>query len=126
MLRPLRVIKNVSLKLVIDATFVSMPAIMTVCGMGLLCFLVLGVLGMQLLKDVLLVHVLQAGTPGHQGLVRSSRWGVAKRAFHFDNIGQAIISIFILSTGDSWQDLMWEGVDSVGGGEGAGVQQQEG
>ena len=75
-------IKNVlSLKLVIDATFVSMPAIMTVCGMGLLCFLVLGVLGMQLFKGRFTRARTQAGTPGAPRLVRSSRWGVAKRAF---------------------------------------------
>ncbi|ACO64315.1 voltage-gated ion channel superfamily [Micromonas commoda] len=115
-LRPLRVIKNVpSLKLVIDATFVSMPAIITVCAMGLLCFLVLGVLGMQLFKGTFYSCTHPGGNPGGTKDSCEALGGEWRNApFHFDNIGQAIISIFILSTGDNWQDLMWEGVDSVG------------
>ena len=50
-LRPLRVIKNVpSLKLVIDATLVSLPSILIVCALGAATFLILGVLGMALFR----------------------------------------------------------------------------
>ena len=50
-LRPLRVIKNIpSLKLVIDATFVSLPSIMTVCCMGVVAFIILDVLIVSLFK----------------------------------------------------------------------------
>ena len=115
-LRPLRVIKNVpSLKLVIDATFVSMPAIMTVCAAGLLAFLVLGVLGMQLFKGTFYSCTHPDGNPGGTKDSCEAIGGEWRNApFHFDNIGQAIVSIFIMSTGDNWQDLMWYGVDSVG------------
>ena len=34
--------------------------------------------------------------------------------FNFDNIGQAIITIFIISTGDNWQDIMYVAMDSTG------------
>ena len=31
-----------------------------------------------------------------------------------DNIGQAIVTIFIISTGDNWQDIMYVAMDSTG------------
>ena len=92
-LRPLRVIKNVpSLKLVIDATFVSMPAIMTVCGMGLLCFLVLG-------------GTCSSRTPsrhtGGPGTRLVAALGESETRAPLRQHRSSYISIFILSTGDN-------------------------
>ena len=33
---------------------------------------------------------------------------------HFNNIGQSTVAIFIMSTGDNWQDIMWFGTDVAG------------
>ena len=127
-LRPLRVIKNVpSLKLVIDATFVSMPAIMTVCAMGLLCFLVLGVLGMQLFKGTFYSCTHPGGNPGGTKDSCEALGGEWRNApFHFDNIGQAYhLHLHLVHR----RQLAGPHVGGRGlsrGGEGAGVQQQEG
>ena len=33
--------------------------------------------------------------------------------YNFDNIGQALVVVFITSTADNWQDTMYTGIDSV-------------
>ena len=33
---------------------------------------------------------------------------------HFDNIGQAVVAVFVISTGDNWQDIMYRGLDATG------------
>ena len=113
-LRPLRVIKNIpSLKLVIDATFVSLPSIMTVCCMGVVAFIILGVLGMSLFKG----QFYSCSLPNQGGdkascLALGGEWENAP--VHFNNIGQSTVAIFIMSTGDNWQDIMWFGTDVAG------------
>ena len=37
--------------------------------------------------------------------------------FNFDNFGEAMMSVFIISTGDNWQDIMYAAMDSVGVGK---------
>jgi hypothetical protein len=113
-LRPLRVIKNIpSLKLVIDATFVSLPSIMTVCCMGVVTFIILGVLGMSLFKG----QFYSCSLPNEGGdkascLALGGEW--ENPPVHFNNIGQSTVAIFMMSTGDNWQDIMWFGTDIAG------------
>ena len=113
-LRPLRVIKNIpSLKLVIDATFVSLPSILTVCAMGFMTFLILGVLGMNLFKGQFYrCSVPNVGGTRATCLENGGEWENAP--IHFNNIGQSAVAIFIMSTGDDWQDIMWYGTDIAG------------
>jgi hypothetical protein len=116
-LRPLRMIKTIpSLKLVIDATLVSLPSVLTVCALGLIIMVIAGVLGMNLfggmfwscsLGDVGDFSGTKAGC-----LAAGGEWQNAP--FNFDNIGQASVSVFVMSTGDNWQDLMWQGTDATG------------
>ena len=37
----------------------------------------------------------------------------ANTEYNFDNIGQALVVVFITSTADNWQDTMYTGIDSV-------------
>ena len=113
-LRPLRVIKNVpSLKLVIDATLVSLPSILTVCALGLVTFLILGVLGMALFRGAFReCTVPNAG--GDAASCAALGGEFVNAPLHFDNIGQAVVAVFVISTGDNWQDIMYLGVDSAG------------
>ena len=37
----------------------------------------------------------------------------ANNEYHFDNIGQALVVVFITSTADNWQDVMYTGIDAV-------------
>mmetsp|Transcript_3956 Transcript_3956/g.17496 ORF Transcript_3956/g.17496 Transcript_3956/m.17496 type:complete len:223 (+) Transcript_3956:2833-3501(+) len=76
--------------------------------------------------DVLLVHVPRREPRGHQGLVRSSRWGVAKRAFPLRQHRSSYhLHLHLIHR----RQLAGPHVGGRGlsrGGEGAGVQQQEG
>ena len=36
--------------------------------------------------------------------------------FNFDNFAEAMVSVFVISTGDNWQDIMYVAMDSVGDG----------
>lgn len=113
-LRPLRVIKNVpSLKLVIDATLVSLPSILTVCALGAVCFIILGVLGMAFFRGGFRsCSVFNDG--GDIATCAAAGGEFINAPLHFDNIGQAIVSVFVMSTGDNWQDIMYLGMDSRG------------
>ena len=113
-LRPLRVIKNVpSLKLVIDATLVSLPSILIVCALGAATFLILGVLGMALFRGAFReCTVPNAG--GDAASCAALGGEFVNAPLHFDNIGQAVVAVFVISTGDNWQDIMYLGMDAAG------------
>ena len=113
-LRPLRVIKNVpSLKLVIDATLVSLPSILIVCALGAATFLILGVLGMALFRGAFReCTVPTAGGDAASGAALGGEF--VNAPLHFDNIGQAVVAVFVISTGDNWQDIMYLGMDAAG------------
>jgi len=34
--------------------------------------------------------------------------------FNFDNLGNALVSLFVLSSKDGWMDIMYSGIDAVG------------
>jgi hypothetical protein len=114
-LRPLRVIKNVpSLKLVIDATLVSLPSILTVCALGVVIMIILGVLGMTLFKGQYYSCTVKTNDGGTKATCEAAGGEWLNTAINFDNIGQASVAIFIISTGDNWQDIMWSGTDVNG------------
>jgi len=110
-LRPLRMIKTVpSLKLVIDATLVSLPSIMTVCALGFIIMIILGVLGITLFKGLFWSCSLEE-PPATKTECEAAGGEWQNAPFNFDNIGHASVAVFIISTGDNWQDLMWSGMD---------------
>ena len=37
----------------------------------------------------------------------------ANQQYNFDNIGQALVVVFVASTADNWQDTMYNGIDTV-------------
>ena len=36
------------------------------------------------------------------------------RKYNFDNLGQALMSLFVLSSKDGWVNIMYTGLDAVG------------
>ena len=34
--------------------------------------------------------------------------------YNFDNLGQALMSLFVLSSKDGWVNIMYQGLDAVG------------
>ena len=41
-----------------------------------------------------------------------NRW--RNRRYNFDNLGQALMSLFVLASKDGWVDIMYNGLDAVG------------
>ena len=40
------------------------------------------------------------------------RW--VNRKYNFDNLGQALMSLFVLASKDGWVNIMYTGLDAVG------------
>ncbi|CAL6322264.1 unnamed protein product [Bathycoccus prasinos] len=124
-LRPLRTIQRLpGLKLVITVILQSLPAIKYVCIIGFGMMIVLGITGMELFLGQMASCTLAGGEDTIDPLTEKSNLDKAAcleqggvwraNRFNFDNIGQAIITIFIISTGDNWQDIMYVAMDSTG------------
>nr|XP_046192715.1 voltage-dependent T-type calcium channel subunit alpha-1H-like [Oncorhynchus gorbuscha] len=45
-------------------------------------------------------------------LLANYRW--TRRKYNFDNLGQALMSLFVLSCKDGWVNIMYDGLDAVG------------
>uniref|UniRef100_A0A8C7MRW9 Voltage-dependent T-type calcium channel subunit alpha n=1 Tax=Oncorhynchus kisutch TaxID=8019 RepID=A0A8C7MRW9_ONCKI len=115
-LRPLRVISRApGLKLVVETLITSLRPIGNIvlicCGF----FIVFGILGVQLFKGKFF-HCEGADvrnvTNRTDCLRAGYRW--TRRKYNFDNLGQALMSLFVLSSKDGWVSIMYDGLDAVG------------
>lgn len=174
-LRPLRAVRRLpSLRMVVDCTVNSLPAIKWIMVLGMFLALILGLFGMELFggkfwscqfppavaeawdsyqteaacvaargvwanrtltecERKLAVEemgdpFLSAASPviltectmpeivtKQDCLEYNGTW--ANQEYHFDSIGQSLVVVFISSTADNWQDIMFTGIDSVGQGK---------
>ncbi|XP_068582968.1 voltage-dependent T-type calcium channel subunit alpha-1H-like [Cebidichthys violaceus] len=114
-LRPLRVISRApGLKLVVETLITSLRPIGNIVLICCAFFIVFGILGVQLFKgkffhcDGLDVSKITNKT---QCLGAGYRW--VRRKYNFDNLGQALMSLFVLSCKDGWVSIMYDGLDAV-------------
>ncbi|GAU93334.1 hypothetical protein RvY_05291-3 [Ramazzottius varieornatus] len=123
-LRPLRVINRApGLKLVVETLLTSLRPIGNIVLISAIFFLIFGILGVQLFKGTFW-HC--QGPPSAIKNVRNrsdclalSARGVAgvswvNRKYNFDNVGQALMALFVLSSKDGWVNIMYNGLDAVG------------
>ncbi|XP_015232826.1 PREDICTED: voltage-dependent T-type calcium channel subunit alpha-1H [Cyprinodon variegatus] len=115
-LRPLRVISRApGLKLVVETLITSLRPIGNIVLICCAFFIVFGILGVQLFKgkffycDGLNVSNITNKT---ECLQAGYRW--IRRKYNFDNLGQALMSLFVLSCKDGWVSIMYDGLDAVG------------
>uniref|UniRef100_A0A6Q2Z7I1 Voltage-dependent T-type calcium channel subunit alpha n=1 Tax=Esox lucius TaxID=8010 RepID=A0A6Q2Z7I1_ESOLU len=112
-LRPLRVISRApGLKLVVETLITSLRPIgniVLICCYNYSNFLMFNLNwkfyhceGMDLRNVTNRTDCLQAGY----------RW--TRRKYNFDNLGQALMSLFVLSSKDGWVSIMYDGLDAVG------------
>ncbi|XP_071427711.1 voltage-dependent T-type calcium channel subunit alpha-1H isoform X2 [Pithys albifrons albifrons] len=115
-LRPLRVISRApGLKLVVETLISSLRPIGNIVLICCAFFIIFGILGVQLFKgkfyycdgpDVKNITTKTECTNAHY------RW--VRRKYNFDNLGQALMSLFVLSSKDGWVNIMYDGLDAVG------------
>ncbi|XP_072456845.1 voltage-dependent T-type calcium channel subunit alpha-1H isoform X6 [Notamacropus eugenii] len=115
-LRPLRVISRApGLKLVVETLISSLRPIGNIVLICCAFFIIFGILGVQLFKG----KFYYCDGPDTRNITTKDdccaahyRW--IRRKYNFDNLGQALMSLFVLSSKDGWVNIMYDGLDAVG------------
>ncbi|XP_078136114.1 voltage-dependent T-type calcium channel subunit alpha-1G [Sander vitreus] len=115
-LRPLRVISRApGLKLVVETLMSSLKPIGNIVVICCAFFIIFGILGVQLFKGKFFVCVgddVKNITNKSSCLQANNKW--VRHKYNFDNLGQALMSLFVLASKDGWVDIMYDGLDAVG------------
>ncbi|XP_071560723.1 ca[2+]-channel protein alpha[[1]] subunit T isoform X5 [Temnothorax nylanderi] len=116
-LRPLRVINRApGLKLVVQTLLSSLRPIGNIVLICCTFFVIFGILGVQLFKgafyycegpDIKSVH-------NKTDCLADKRNVWLNRKYNFDDLGKALMSLFVLSSRDGWVNIMYTGLDAVG------------
>jgi Ion transport protein len=118
-LRPLRVIsKNQSMKILVNALFESLVAILNVLVVILMIWIMFAILGMNMMQDKMgYCSVPNDSSFDFHGVskdqcinVYGGQWNIYD--WNYDNIINALISLFILSTMESWPDQLASALDA--------------
>ena len=118
-LRPLRLISYYkSLKVTLNSFIKSIRSLIHITGFILVFFLVFSIIGIIVFKgsffycdgvDTQVVHDLVFTK--FDCMDFGGNW--VNQILNFDNIGQALMSLYVVSTTDGWTELMTMGIDSV-------------
>ncbi|XP_072523024.1 voltage-dependent T-type calcium channel subunit alpha-1G isoform X6 [Salminus brasiliensis] len=115
-LRPLRVISRApGLKLVVETLMSSLKPIGNIVVICCAFFIIFGILGVQLFKGKFFVcqgEDTRNITNKSDCLLAKYKW--VRHKYNFDNLGQALMSLFVLASKDGWVDIMYDGLDAVG------------
>ncbi|XP_013769015.1 voltage-dependent T-type calcium channel subunit alpha-1G isoform X3 [Pundamilia nyererei] len=115
-LRPLRVISRApGLKLVVETLMSSLKPIGNIVVICCAFFIIFGILGVQLFKGKFFIcqgEDVRNITNKSDCLQASYKW--VRHKYNFDNLGQALMSLFVLASKDGWVDIMYDGLDAVG------------
>ncbi|KAH3871517.1 hypothetical protein DPMN_034720 [Dreissena polymorpha] len=116
-LRPLRVISRApGLKLVVQTLLSSLRPIGNIVLICCTFFIIFGILGVQLFKgtfyfckgpDITLIE-------NKTQCLESKRNVWINRKYNFDNLGMALMALFVLASKDGWVSIMHTGLDAVG------------
>ncbi|KAG5672248.1 hypothetical protein PVAND_002390 [Polypedilum vanderplanki] len=116
-LRPLRVINRApGLKLVVQTLLSSLRPIGNIVLICCTFFIIFGILGVQLFKGTF-YHCEGENIKGVRNKTDClERPGNAwiNRKYNFDDLGKALMSLFVLSSRDGWVNIMYTGLDAVG------------
>ncbi|KAK7938637.1 hypothetical protein WMY93_001963 [Mugilogobius chulae] len=114
-LRPLRVISRApGLKLVVETLITSLKPIGNIVLICCAFFIIFGILGVQLFKG----KFFYCFGPDTKNITNKSdcleanyKW--VHHKYNFDNLGQALMSLFVLASKDGWVNIMYHGLDAV-------------
>lgn len=116
-LRPLRVINRApGVKLVVMTLISSLKPIGNIVLICCTFFIIFGILGVQLFKGTMFHCVGPdiANVTNRADCLQDSRNKWVNHRYNFDNLGQALMSLFVLSSKDGWVSIMYQGIDAVG------------
>jgi hypothetical protein len=133
-LKALRALRTIRLVARIETTRIIMVALMQAVphvlhglALSLVVFLVFGILGVQLFKGQLYscndpatdlksdcIGQYNATKPGavfSEPILVDRDW--VRTTYHFDNLGAALMTLFVVSISDGWSEIMFNGMDIV-------------
>ncbi|KAK1805167.1 hypothetical protein P4O66_019527, partial [Electrophorus voltai] len=115
-LRPLRVISRApGLKLVVETLITSLRPIGNIVLICCAFFIVFGILGVQLFKGKFYhCEGLDTRNITNKSDCQQANYKWIRRKYNFDNLVQALMSLFVLSCKDGWVNIMYDGLDAVG------------
>ncbi|XP_068582360.1 voltage-dependent T-type calcium channel subunit alpha-1H-like, partial [Cebidichthys violaceus] len=115
-LRPLRVISRApGLKLVVETLITSLRPIGNIVLICCAFFIVFGILGVQLFKGKFYhCEGLDMKNITNKSDCQQANYRWIRRKYNFDNLIQALMSLFVLSCKDGWVNIMYDGLDAVG------------
>ncbi|XP_072532433.1 voltage-dependent T-type calcium channel subunit alpha-1H isoform X3 [Salminus brasiliensis] len=115
-LRPLRVISRApGLKLVVETLITSLRPIGNIVVICWAFFIIFGILGVQLFKGKFFhCEGLDTRNITNKSDCLQANYKWIRRKYNFDNLGQALMSLFVLSCKDGWVNIMYDGLDAVG------------
>jgi hypothetical protein len=116
-LRPLRVINRApGLKLVVQTLLSSLRPIGNIVLICCTFFVIFGILGVQLFKGAFYYcegpDIKNVRNKTDCLLDKRNLW--LNRKYNFDDLGKALMSLFVLSSRDGWVNIMYTGLDAVG------------
>lgn len=116
-LRPLRVINRApGLKLVVQTLLSSLRPIGNIVLICCTFFIIFGILGVQLFKGTFYYcegENIKGVRNKTECLERKGNAWI-NRKYNFDDLGKALMSLFVLSSRDGWVSIMYTGLDAVG------------
>ncbi|CAG9864964.1 unnamed protein product [Phyllotreta striolata] len=117
-LRPLRVINRApGLKLVVQTLLSSLRPIGNIVLICCTFFIIFGILGVQLFKGTFFYCTGEnlTGIETRQDCeARGVGYQWKNQKYNFDDLVQALMSLFVLSSRDGWVNIMYTGLDAVG------------
>ncbi|KYN07935.1 Voltage-dependent T-type calcium channel subunit alpha-1G [Cyphomyrmex costatus] len=116
-LRPLRVINRApGLKLVVQTLLSSLRPIGNIVLICCTFFVIFGILGVQLFKGAFYYcegpDIKNVRNKTDCLSDKRNLW--LNRKYNFDDLGKALMSLFVLSSRDGWVNIMYTGLDAVG------------
>ncbi|XP_037293759.1 voltage-dependent T-type calcium channel subunit alpha-1G isoform X2 [Manduca sexta] len=116
-LRPLRVINRApGLKLVVQTLLSSLRPIGNIVLICCTFFIIFGILGVQLFKGAFFycegANIKNVKNKSDCLSIEGNVW--VNRKYNFDDLGKALMSLFVLSSRDGWVNIMYTGLDAVG------------
>ncbi|KAK7167631.1 hypothetical protein R3I94_001884 [Phoxinus phoxinus] len=114
-LRPLRVISRApGLKLVVETLITSLKPIGNIVLICCAFFIIFGILGVQLFKGKFYYCLgLDVKNITNRSDCISANYKWVHHKYNFDNLGQALMSLFVLASKDGWVNIMYHGLDAV-------------
>ena len=110
-LRPLKLIKhNISMKVVVLALLESIVGIINVTIVILMVWIIFAILGVSLLSGKM--HSCVNPEIKQMDICQNSGFEWIQQDYNFDNVLQAMITLFIVMSQESWPNRMLEGVDA--------------